>query len=55
MKMPGGGYHTVAAGQVTDDSEMMQSLMLGYIKSNEGVAAGDEKQFDFEHIGKQYA
>jgi len=38
MKMLGGGYHEIAPGQVTDDSEMMMSLMLGYIKSNENVA-----------------
>lgn len=55
MKMPGGGYHGVAAGQVTDDSEMLQCLMLGYIKSNEGLGTGDEKQFDFNIVGNQYA
>jgi ADP-ribosylglycohydrolase len=55
MKMMGGGHHGVAAGQVTDDSEMMMSLMLGYIASNENVAADDEKQFDFFLIGKQYS
>ena len=43
MKMPGGGHHGVAAGQVTDDSEMMMSLMLGYIASNENVAPDDVK------------
>ena len=41
MKMPGGGYFGVAAGQVTDDSEMMMSLMQGYINSNENVPEGE--------------
>lgn len=34
MKMPGGGYHGVAPGQVTDDSELMQCLLWGYVESN---------------------
>ena len=29
-------------------------LMLGYIKSNENIEDGDEKQFDFNAIGYQY-
>ena len=55
MKMPGGGYHGCAPGQVTDDSEMMMSLTFGYIKSNENVGAGEEKQFDYNIVGNQYA
>lgn len=55
MKMTGGGHHGVAAGQVTDDSEMMMSLMLGYIASNENVGADDVKQLDFNMIGRQYS
>lgn len=51
MKMPGGGYHGCAPGQVTDDSEMMMSLTFGYIKSNENVGPGDEKQFDYNIVG----
>jgi ADP-ribosylglycohydrolase len=34
MTMPGGGYHRVAAGQVTDDTELMQCLLWGYVDSN---------------------
>lgn len=55
MQMPGGGYFTVAPGQVTDDSEMIMALMLGYIKSNEDVASDEEKRFDYAHVSKQYA
>lgn len=55
MQMPGGGHHGVAAGQVTDDSEMMMSLMIGYIKSNENLEPQAEKQFDFNQVGGQYA
>jgi hypothetical protein len=55
MKMLGGGYHKIAPGQVTDDSEMMMSLMLGYIASNENVGADEEKCFDFNLIGRQYS
>ena len=40
MKMLGGGHHGVAPGQVTDDSEMMMSLMTGYIKSNQNIPEG---------------
>lgn len=47
MKMPGGGYFTVASGQITDDSEMIIALMAAYIKANENVASGEEKQFDY--------
>ena len=36
MTMPGGGYHEVAAGQVTDDTELMQCLLWGYVDSNTG-------------------
>lgn len=34
MTMPGGGYHEVAPGQVTDDTELMQCLLWGYVDSN---------------------
>ena len=34
MGMPGGGCHQVAAGQPTDDSELMMCLIWGYIESN---------------------
>lgn len=43
MRMPGGGYFYCAPGQVTDDSEMMMSLLAGLVKSNENVAADEEK------------
>ena len=34
MDMYGGGVHQVGSGQVTDDSEMAWSLMLGILDSN---------------------
>lgn len=34
MSMPGGGYHKVAPGQITDDSELALSLMRGIVLSN---------------------
>lgn len=55
MKMPGGGYFGCIGGQVTDDSEMMMSLMIGYIKSNEGIAADQDKVVDFNVIASQYS
>lgn len=55
LKMPGGGYHQVAAGQVTDDSEMLMSLMFGYIDSNQDVPEDQPKQFDFNVVAKYYS
>lgn len=40
MKMPGGGHHGVAPGQVTDDGEMLMSLLMGYVESNKDVPEG---------------
>lgn len=34
---------------------MMMSLTLGYIKSNESIQPGEEKQLDFNTLGDQYA
>lgn len=38
MDMPGGGFHRVAAGQVTDDCEMMQCILAAYAQSNKDGA-----------------
>ena len=54
MEMPGGGYHKVAPGQVTDDSEMMQCLIWGYIESNKDVAPNEPKKFDINAVGEKY-
>ena len=35
MMMPGGGPHSVAAGQITDDSEMAMSLLTGIVEEND--------------------
>jgi ADP-ribosylglycohydrolase len=57
--MPGGGYHSVAPGQVTDDSEMMMSLMWAYIESNEAVEGQEDekkiRKLDLEKVGDRYA
>ena len=52
MSMPGGGYHAVAAGQVTDDSELMQCLLWGYVESNKD----DEqpRKFDLNCVSERY-
>jgi len=34
MLMPGGGPHSVAPGQVTDDSELAMCLMWAILKGN---------------------
>lgn len=45
----------MAPGQVTDGSEMMMCLMQAYVDSNKDVQEGQEKQFDFNCVGEQYA
>lgn len=55
MKMPGGGHHGVAPGQVTDDGEMLMSLIMGYVESNKDVEKGQKKRFDFEVVGRMYS
>lgn len=54
MKMLGGGYFGCIAGQVTDDSEMMMSLMQGYIDSNEDIDTDAEKVVNYDKIGARY-
>lgn len=54
MKMPGGGYHAIASGQITDDSEMMQCLLWAYVESNEKVAEGEPKQLDLNLLANRY-
>jgi ADP-ribosyl-[dinitrogen reductase] hydrolase len=54
MQMPGGGYHEIAPGQITDDSEMMMCLIWAYIESNEKVAEGEVKQLDLNLLANRY-
>lgn len=35
MEMTGGGFFKIGPGQITDDGELMMSLMWGIIKGNE--------------------
>ena len=52
MSMPGGGYHKIAAGQVTDDTELMQCLLWGYVESNKGKKG--KKKLDLNAVSKRY-
>ena len=47
MKMPGGGCHKVAPGQITDDSELALCLLRGIVKGK-GV-------LDLCHVASNYA
>ena len=51
MSMPGGGYHMVAPGQITDDSELAICLLMGLVESNRGKEDDDVKVYDFEKVG----
>ena len=51
MKMNGGGYHKVAGGQITDDSELALSLLKGLVESNKDKSADDMKVYDYEKVG----
>lgn len=53
--MPGGGYFYCAAGQVTEDSEMMMSLIHGYLKCNKKQGPDDDKIYDYNIVASQYA
>lgn len=52
MGMPGGGCHEVAPGQVTDDGELMQCLIWGYLDSNKGEE--QPRKFDLNCLSKRY-
>lgn len=52
MEMPGGGFHKTAAGQVTDDCEMMQCLLWAYADSNKD--GGDPKKLDLNLLATRY-
>lgn len=52
MTMPGGGYHKIAAGQVTDDTELMQCLLWGYVESNKVKA--EPRKFDLNAVAARY-
>lgn len=47
LKMPGGGVHRLATGQITDDSELALSLGYGLLRSN--------KVLSLDKISAQYA
>ena len=47
LKMPGGGVHRLAPGQITDDSELALSLGYGLLRSN--------KKLNLDKISAQYA
>ena len=52
MTMPGGGIHQVASGQVTDDSELMQCLLWGYVESN--LKDENPRVFDLNAVAKRF-
>ena len=52
MTMPGGGYHEVAPGQVTDDTELMQCLLWGYVESNPDNS--EPKKLDLNKVSDRY-
>lgn len=54
MEMPGGGPHSVAGGQITDDSELSMCMMWGLIKSNEGKKSGNESVLNVDRIADYY-
>lgn len=53
MTMPGGGYHKVAAGQITDDSELALCLLKGLVESNRDNG-GKMKCYNVDLVGLQY-
>ena len=54
MTMPGGGYHEIASGQVTDDTELMQCLLWGYIDSNPNLDDQGTRKLDLNMISDRY-
>ena len=52
MTMPGGGVHQVAAGQITDDGELMMCLLQGYANSNQEDV--EPRKFDVNAVANMY-